>query len=169
MTPLNFISSRHFSDFSDFYDRGIHAENICRRLNLITFYTVIFVPENMFFHHRFFLVVHAPFSQITADKIIQLSVTDKPNEKFGFKRYRYVTAEVKLSRNGEKHDLYFDSGCIMNLIKRDFIRQCIPDIKFSKMPTKMTIKKIGNQKHDANEFVIFQIFIPELNNKTVLI
>ena len=32
----------------------------------------------------------------------------------------------------------------------------------------MTIKNVGNQKHDANEFVVFQMFIPK-RNKTTLI
>ena len=27
------------------------------------------------------------------------------------------------------------------------------------MPTKMTVKSVKNQKHDANEFVVFQMFI----------
>ena len=48
----------------------------------------------------------------------------------------------------------------MNLIDRDFLRQYIPDVKFSKMSIKMTVKNVGNQKYDASEFVVFQMFIP---------
>ena len=91
-----------------------------------------------------FPVVHASFPETAAEKIIQSFATNKPTENFGFKRFRYVATKIKLFRIGEKHDLCFDSGCIMNLIDRNIIRRCIPNIEFSIMPTKMTVKNVGN-------------------------
>ena len=95
------------------------------------------------------------FTFNVCEKILRVFITDKPNEKFGFRGFRYNTAKIKFTRHGKNHDLLFDSRCTINFMDWNFLFQCISGITLFKMFTKMIIKNVGNQKHDVTEFVMF--------------
>lgn len=158
--PSKLISSRPDNQVQAFDSNNALHRYLRSEKHEFHFQKHVFPPSS-------FLVIHAPFTKFDQN-IIPSSIIDKLTERFGFRGFHYVTAKLRFSRDGdgEIHDLCFDSGCIINLIDGNFLRRCIPDVKCFKIPTKMTTKNVGNQKHDVIEYVIFQIFIPGQNTKT---
>ena len=101
--------------------------------------------------------------------VIKSRSTDKPIAGYAFRGYRYVVAEAKFSANGSLADICFDTGCVMSLVDRQFLREQVPDVEIRKMPTPMTVRGIGSKRHEASEFVSLEMYLPGNGRRVALI
>ena len=91
--------------------------------------------------------------------IIRSDATDVCVEGYSFRGYHYVTVPVSLSEGGLEHDLCADTGATASLIDREFLRAEYPEAAITRMPTPMTVKGIGESKHDASEYAKVRMFL----------
>ena len=95
-------------------------------------------------------------------EIIPSDSTDEPTDGYAFRRFRYITAIVTFSSNIDRaYKLYFDTGYTISLINRRFLYRICPNIQISKMQTPITVKGIGNRRHQADEYVKLKIYLPD--------
>ena len=103
-------------------------------------------------------------------EIIPSDSTDEPTDGYAFRGFRYVTAMVTFSSNMDRaYELCFDTGCTMSLIDRRFLHRICPDMQISKMQTPMTVKGIGNRRHQADEYVKLKMYLPDDKQRVALI
>ena len=57
----------------------------------------------------------------------------------------------------------------MSLIDRAFLSENHPTAEIKKMPTPMTVRGIGSNKHEASEYVRIKMYLPGKNGMTALI
>ena len=109
----------------------------------------------------------ANVAEITED-VIRSTSSDTPTPGYAFRGYHYVVAKVQLSAEGPLFDLCFDTGCVMSLIDRQFLRQNLPTIAVKKMPTPMTVKGIGDRRHEASEYVKIDMYLPGKEKRALI-
>ena len=89
-------------------------------------------------------------------------------EGYAFRGFYYVTTMVQLFFLGPLFDLCFDTGCIMSLIDRKFLRENRAEAEIKKMPTATTVKGIG-RGHNASEYIKIKMYLPSKNGAVALI
>ena len=95
-------------------------------------------------------------------RIVKSSSTDNFTPGYGFRGYRYATAHIALKPQRETHQLCLDSGCIMSLIDRQFLKSMLPDLfdNVKKMPTPMIVTGISDRKYDVSEYIRIPLYVP---------
>ena len=99
-------------------------------------------------------------------RIIKSLSTDDFTPGYNFRGYRYATAYVALKPQRETYQLCLDSGCIISLIDRQFLKSILPELfdNVKKMPTFMTVKGISDRKYDVSEYVRILLYVLTLNS-----
>ena len=89
----------------------------------------------------------------------------KQPKGYGFRGWRYASCRVALTKTGKLQSACIDSGCTISLIDRKFLKANAPDAKIMKMNSLMTVKGLGSVIHQADKFVIIDLYLPTFSNK----
>jgi len=70
-----------------------------------------------------------------------------------------MTAKVLVSLYSNPYNLCFDTGCIISLIDREFLKTNYPNVEVRRMATPMTIRGIGEEKYKASEYIKVNLYL----------
>ena len=83
---------------------------------------------------------------------------------YSYRGYRYATVTASIgSPINDKRTACADSGCVMSLIDRAFLREYSPTTQVHTMPTSMRVRGIGDNLHDANQYTKIDFYFPTIN------
>ena len=97
-------------------------------------------------------------------QVIESSATDKPTPGRAFRGYRFATVKISLTYQGKLYEYCFDTGCTMSLIDRAFLKQIMAEgginIEIKKMASPIKVRGLGTKEHDACEYAIIPMYVP---------
>ena len=79
---------------------------------------------------------------------------------FGFKNWYYITAGIKLFKNGAIEQVYFNINCFFILVNKVFLKKYLLEIKIRTILVSINIKNIGFNKYFTAEYIILLIYLP---------
>ena len=81
---------------------------------------------------------------------------------YRFKGWKYITANVQFAKDqqAQVHNVCLDTGCIMTLIDRDFLKEVTPDAIMKKMASPMSVRGVGPRKHSSIDYVTINLYFP---------
>ena len=83
---------------------------------------------------------------------------------YGYRGFQYATLAASIgSPANDQNTLCADSGCVMSLVDRKFLKKYSPTSEISTMPTSVRVKGVGDKLHDANQYTNIDVYIPTLN------
>ena len=83
---------------------------------------------------------------------------------YGYRGFQYATLSASIgSPVNTKSTLCADSGCVMSLIDRQFLKTHCPTTQIHTMATSMKVKGVGDKLHDANQYADIDVYIPATN------
>ncbi len=88
---------------------------------------------------------------------------------YGFRGWRYATVDAQLTRDGKKNLICLDTGCTMTLINRQFLKEYAPTSEIKRMASPITVRGLGANTHESNEFAIVDLHLPGKNGRVTVI
>ncbi|TAQ86585.1 hypothetical protein B7494_g5085 [Chlorociboria aeruginascens] len=78
---------------------------------------------------------------------------------YGFRKWHYVTAMVKLHMDMDDTPVCIDTGCSLSLMDKAWLAEHFPSIKIRKMAAPIMVRGISDLKHPTSEYVILTFYI----------
>ena len=113
----------------------------------------------------------APSRPVLTPLIVRsTAVEHAPKKGYGFCRWRYAIAQASLgSPSATPFAVCLDTGCTMSLVDCGFLQQQCPETKINTMATPMEVRRIGSVAHNANQFVLMDIYLQGTDGRVALI
>ena len=102
-----------------------------------------------------------PIVETNHVKIVKSSI-QKLNVMKGytFRGWKYATAKARFTVNRELQDMCLDTGCIMSLINRQFLKSQSTGTLVEKISTLIKVKGIGSIIHQSDEYALLDVYLP---------
>ena len=104
-------------------------------------------------------------------QIIESLAKDKPTPGRAFRDYRFTTVKVSLTYQGKLYEYYFDTGYTISLIDRKFLNQIMAEggiqIEIKRIVSPIKVRGLGIKEHDACEYAIIPIYVPNTDRSKV--
>lgn len=101
----------------------------------------------------------ATHSTNSTNNIVESDVTENRIGGYGFRGSQYVTALIKLQKNGVAQSVCIDTGCTMSIIDRDFLLQQAPEVIIRHMASPITVRGVGHGIHACKEYIRLDIYL----------
>ncbi|KAF7852733.1 hypothetical protein EAF04_010926 [Stromatinia cepivora] len=83
---------------------------------------------------------------------------------YAFRGRKYAEIKVALgSPQNDAHSVCLDTGCGMSLVDRSFLMEMCPTIEIFTMDKPMKVRGLGDQRHDASQYVNLDFYLPATN------
>lgn len=97
------------------------------------------------------------------------AVRQATNKGYGFRGWRYATAEARLSRFAPNEPTCLDTGCTMTLVDRNSLKGQAPSIRIERLPSPINVQGLGSNIHETGEFVNVSLHLPGSDGRTAVI
>ena len=116
--------------------------------------------------------VTKPFAEVTifSYQIVESTAKDQFTSGRAFRGFRFVTVKISLTYQDRLYEFYFNTGCTMSLIDRAFLNQLIKngDLHIEvKKTSPIKVRELDTKEHNACEYTIILIYIPNCNDEKV--
>ncbi len=88
---------------------------------------------------------------------------------YGFWGWRYTTALAKLTLTIKEELICLNTGCIMSLINRSFLKKQISDILIKWTSSLIVIQELRTETHCCDKYIILIIYLPDNNDQLAVI
>ena len=116
-----------------------------------------------------------PTTHASSYQIIESTAKDQLTPNRAFRGYRFATVNISLTYQDQLYKYCFDTDCTISLIDQAFFNQILKKANDKlqidiKRTSPIRIRDLGTKKHNACEYTIIPIYIPDSDsNKIALI
>ena len=89
--------------------------------------------------------------------------SDSPSASYTgytFRNFHYAMALAKLAIHCTLEHICLDTGCSVSLVDRQFLMKNLPDVEMFRMKSPISVRGIGANKHQTDEYVVLPIYLP---------
>ena len=160
----NIDSNEEFDgeESSEFYSYNLHPESpdVCKKCDKPK---KDFPFNNAFHSHIRSCPEKKPLVKIIQKKIPNLPVIKSSapfvlKNELGFRSYQYAIVWFRVAMKSQMKAIA-DTGCSMNLIDEDYLKNILPNLIISRMPAPINVRGIGNALHECIIYVMLNIFL----------
>ncbi len=72
---------------------------------------------------------------------------------YGFRGWRYATADAQLTHNETTRPVCLDTGYIMTLVDQLFLKEQAPNTMIQQMPSPIAVRGLCSNTHESNESI----------------
>ncbi len=111
-----------------------------------------------------------PETENQTDFVRSIATKQTSLDGYGFRGWRYATANVKLSPNATTTQaICLDTGCTMTLIDRQFLMEQTPQVTIHQMPSPIPVRGLGSAVHNSDQYARVDIYLPGKDGRTAVI
>ncbi len=88
---------------------------------------------------------------------------------YDFQSWRYITALAKLMLTAKEKLICLNTGCIMSLINRSFLKKQISNILIKWISLFIVIQELRTKTHYYDEYTVLIIYLPDNNDQLAII
>jgi len=88
---------------------------------------------------------------------------------YDFQSWRYITILAKLMFTVKEKSICLNTGCIMSLINRSFLKKQISDILIKWISLLIVIQELRTETHYCDEYTVLTIYLPDNNDQLTVI